>query len=266
MKRVASTTSQQFGYPDKIEKTKNKENNSEQITKEKCQKANSNIKLIYIVGWSSSPSSLKTGGSTKVLAITEAWVLAARVPDGDFGWGTPDDLRGLSNRDVREALLFSMDFRIASLSTNFSTLGTTSLGSILHTSVMIHSKAPSIMFFYYEIKSSCLAWRSFKVFSKQAFSSKASAPLKVLISRVSFSSWDRRLWISLFSFSFSDWTLAIAARSWRLWLRREVTYSKGYPKFRKTKRMKEKSIELQLEKDTHILSSLERSIIALIQA
>lgn len=118
MKRVASTTSQQFGYPEKIEKTKNKENNSEQITKEKCQKANNNIKLIYIVGWSSSPSSLKTGGSTKVLAIAEAWVLAARVPDGDFGWGTPDDLRGLSNRDVREALLFSMDFRITSLSTN----------------------------------------------------------------------------------------------------------------------------------------------------
>lgn len=71
MKRVANTTSQQFRYPKKIEKTKNKENNYEQITKEKCQKANSSTKLIYIAGWSCPPLSLKTGGPTKVLTTVE---------------------------------------------------------------------------------------------------------------------------------------------------------------------------------------------------
>lgn len=119
-------------------------------------------------------------GTNKSTNDSRSMSIGSNVLDGDFGWVTPNDIRGLSDQDVRGALLSSMDFRIADLSTNFSTLGTTNPGSTLHTLVMICSKALSIMFFYYKIRSFCLAWRSSRSFTKHAFSSKASTPIQSL--------------------------------------------------------------------------------------
>lgn len=150
----------------------------------------------------SSPSSLRDRRSTKVLEATEAQVLAAWILDGDFGWGTSGDLHGLSSRDVRGALLSSIVFRMTGLSTHFSTVDTTSLRSTLHTSVIMRSNALSIMFFCSEIKLSCLPWSSLRSLAIQPFSLEtySRCPFKVPISWMSFSSRNRRLWISLFSF------------------------------------------------------------------
>lgn len=54
---------------------------------------------------------------------------------------------GSSDRDVLGALLSSISLKMANLSTYFSTIGAISPGPILYTSVVIHSKALSIISF-----------------------------------------------------------------------------------------------------------------------
>lgn len=71
--------------------------------------------------------------------------------------GTSNDLRDVSGQDVRGALLSSIVLKMADLFTHFSTLNTTSPRLTLYILVIMHSKELSIMFYYFEIKSSCLA-------------------------------------------------------------------------------------------------------------
>lgn len=174
-------------------------------------------------GGTSSPLLLSTWrsvGTTKVKDVQPLWTAPSDMRSSWDTWGTSKDRCGLRDGGAWITLLSSIAFRIADLSTCFSTRGTTSSGSTLQTSIMIWVKALSSMSFWRDNNSSCLASTSSKSLDMRMFYRVRSSkhPFKALTSSTSFSSRDRLSLSSPLNFSTSTCAAEVLLKSRTLWL------------------------------------------------